>query len=217
MKSLICVSLQEKSYSSPLLPTGSQVPWLKHLMLGCYSLSVKRFNKKHGYQENQSSSHPWILHLTELSFLHSQIWVQLSFGLGCEGWYHFRSVLTPLVWELWRNPGKEEEHETNPGFCAHISNRSSNHRKVRQRSSLPFYPNSLFFLNLPDPKSIKQNTKWGFRLSTHRLVLCCVGVWPTFPNVLSDSPDFLRNWAASPADIFPVFPGSSFKESHTQD
>lgn len=37
----------------------------------------------------------------------------------------------------------------------------------------------------------------------------------TFPRVLSDSPDFLRNWAASPADILPVFPGSSYKGSVT--
>ena len=41
-------------------------------------------------------------------------------------------------------------------------------------------------------------------------------LWPTFPNVLSGSPDFLRNWAASPADILPVFAGSSYKEPMTK-
>lgn len=31
----------------------------------------------------------------------------------------------------------------------------------------------------------------------------------TFPKVLSDSPDFFRNWAASAAPTFPVFAGST--------
>ena len=38
---------------------------------------------------------------------------------------------------------------------------------------------------------------------------------PTFPKVLSERPDLLRNWAASAAPTFPVFAGSTCGDSVT--
>ncbi len=80
---------------------------------------------------------------------------------------------------------------------------------------LPFYPSNLFSLGLTDPRSVKRGKNCNFPPTVpalHLKAFRCSGTWLfilTWPNVLSESPVFFKNWAASAAPTFPVFPGST--------